>query len=243
MAIVTVVSFFLATVAFVRFLTIKFQPRIARWRAVRGSKCQEPPSYPHKDSLGKDLYELSLEAYKQQRFLDLNEELFEKYGSTFKTISSGKVWIKTKDPRVSKAIYATFFDKFGMEPIRYEKNGFFGDGILVTDGARWKHSRGLIRPAFEMAHIANFDRLHRHVDRFLEILPHDGSTVDILPLFKRLVSAVSLGRKTLVANTICYRPWTFRRNSSSASPWARSLLLTHAKDSCTLLKQLRKGSS
>jgi hypothetical protein len=243
MTIIAIVSFLLATVAFVRFLTIKLEPRIARWRAVRHSGCQEPPSYPHKDPLGKDLYELSVEAYKQQRFLDLNEELFEKYGPTFKTISNGKIWIKTKDPRVSKAMYATFFEKFGMEPIRYEKNGFFGDGILVTDGARWKHSRGLIRPAFEMAHIANFDRLHRHVNRFLKILPKDGSTVDLLPLFKRLVSAVDLVRTFLVADTICHRPLTFPRNSSSANPWTRSLLLTYATSSFMLFKQLRKGLS
>ncbi|PVI01582.1 cytochrome P450 [Periconia macrospinosa] len=192
MAPVPVLSFFLATIAFVPFLAIKLRPRIARWKAMRHNGCQEPPSYPHKDHLGQDLHKISMEAYKQRRFLDLNEELFEKYGPTFKTINNGKVWIKTKDARLSKAVYATFFEKFGMEPIRYEKGGFFGDGILVTDGARWKHSRGLIRPAFEMAHIANFDRLHRHVNRFLEILPSDGSTVDLLPLFKRLTLDLSM---------------------------------------------------
>ncbi|ORY16641.1 cytochrome P450 [Clohesyomyces aquaticus] len=181
----------LATLVFLGFLAARLGPLSARQRARRHNGCQDPPSYPHKDPLGKDLSELSLEAYKQQRFLDLNEELFEKYGATFKTLTNGKVWIKTKDPKVSKAIYSTFFGKFGLEPIRYERDGFFGDGILVTDGARWKHSRALIRPAFEIAHITNFDRLHRHVGRFMGIIPQDGSTVDLLPLFKRLTLDLS----------------------------------------------------
>lgn len=189
MTLVPILFFSLATIALFRFLFIKLQPRYARWKAMRYNGCKEPQSYPHKDHPGKDLHEISMEAYKQRRFLDLNEKLFEKYGSTLKTISNGKVWIKTKDPRLSKVMYATFFEKFGMKPIRYEKGCFFGDGILVTDGARWKHSRGLIRPAFEMAHIANLDRLHGHVNRFLEILRSNGSTLNLLPLFKRLVSA------------------------------------------------------
>jgi cytochrome P450 len=189
MTYVAVAAATLVSLILIRVLFNKWQNCATKPRVVRHSGCEDPPRYNHKDAHGQDLFELSMKAFREQRFLTFTEELFEKYGTTFSTISHGKIWIRSKDPEVSKAIYSTFFEKFGLEPIRYEPEGFFGDGILVVDGAKWKHSRGLIRPAFEVAHVANFDRLYRHVGRFLDILPKDGSTVDLLPILKRLVSA------------------------------------------------------
>jgi cytochrome P450 len=85
-------------------------------------------------------------------------------------------------------VLSTHFKHFGLQPLRYEGGkGFFGNGLLVTDGAQWKSSRALIRPAFDIAHIANFDRLSGYVERFMSLLPRDGSTLDLFPLFKRLV--------------------------------------------------------
>ncbi|KAF2010684.1 cytochrome P450 [Aaosphaeria arxii CBS 175.79] len=191
MAFIAGVSFVLAICISLHLFATKAKFSIARWKAKWHHGCQDPPSYPHKDLHGKDLGDLSTEAYKERRFLDFNTELFQTYGPTFRTITGGKVWIKTKDPRLSKAIYSTFFNNFGLAPIRYEVDGFFGDGILVTDGDHWKQSRALIRPAFEIAHIANFERLHRHVKRFMELIPDDGSTIDLLPIFKRLTLDLS----------------------------------------------------
>jgi len=86
-------------------------------------------------------------------------------------------------------VLSTHFEKFGLQPIRYEDGkGFFGNGMLVTDGYQWKRSRALIRPTFDIAHIANLGRLQSHVDRFMGLLPRDGSTIDLFPLLKRLAS-------------------------------------------------------
>ena len=189
MSFVTIPVLILLSLIILRLLVAKVHRNIIKKTAIRRGGCETPRRYAHKDPRGQDLYNRSIEAYKQRRFLDFEEELYEQYGTTFETISGGKVWIKSKDPEVSKAIYSTFFDKFGLQPIRYEDCGFFGHGILVMDGEFWKRSRSMIRPAFEVAHIANFDRLYRHVSRFIDIIPDDGSTVDLLPLFKRLVSA------------------------------------------------------
>jgi cytochrome P450 len=189
MAFIGMIALTLVSLILIRLLVDnRRQRRTNTSQVVQHEGCEDPPPYPHTDPHGKDLFELSMQAYQEHRFLDFTSELFEKHGQTFSTISDGKLWIRTKDPQISKAIYATFFDNFGLEPIRYEdKDSFFGDGILVVDGARWKHRRALIRPAFEMAHIGNFERLERHGGRFLGVLPKDGSTVDLLPILKRLV--------------------------------------------------------
>jgi len=219
MALVAILALTVVSLVLIRLLVAKSQRHITKPRVVRHSGCEDPPSYAHKDQFGKDLYELSIEASKHQRFLDFTEELFDKHGKTFQTINDGKVWIKTRDPELSKAIYSTFFEKFGLQPIRYEEDGFFGNGILVVDGGLWKRSRGLIRPAFEIAHVANFDRLHRHVGRFLEILPRDSSTVDLLPDLKRLVSAHDPVIELPQSDNECYRPSIFPPSSSSANLW------------------------
>ncbi|KAL8657480.1 MAG: hypothetical protein Q9226_001874 [Calogaya cf. arnoldii] len=87
-----------------------------------------------------------------------------------------------------EAVYATSFKNFGMEPLRLGVGRpFFGKGILTTDGSFWEHSRALIRPTFSRARFANFSSLEKHVDRLIALIPGDGSTFDLQPLFRRLI--------------------------------------------------------
>ena len=102
--------------------------------------------------------------------------------------SFGNTIIKTIDPEVSKAVHSTFFDRFGLQGLRYDvAEHLWGNGIIVVDGSHWKHGRALIRGSFDVVHIANMERLKKHTNAFLELLPKHGSTVDLAPLFKRLV--------------------------------------------------------
>lgn len=57
---------------------------------------------------------------------------------------------------------------------------------MTTDGSFWEHSRALIRPTFARAQIANLSTLEVHVSRMIDLIPKDGSTVDLQPLFARL---------------------------------------------------------
>jgi cytochrome P450 len=151
--------------------------------------CAEPPRYPHKDPvLGIDLFSQYMNAFKAENFLDFSKGMFDEFGRTFKANVMGKTTIRSIDPEVSKAVFATYASRFGLEPLRYGvATHLWGNGIIVVDGERWKHARALMRPSFEVVHLANFDRLRKHVDTFLNLLPEDGSTVDLMPLFLRLV--------------------------------------------------------
>jgi hypothetical protein len=93
-----------------------------------------------------------------------------------------------------------------------------GRGIISNDGPVWEHARGAIRPAFTRAEIANPEAFGVHVERFLNLLPMDGSVVDLQPLFDRLVSvscvvAVMLLLLSGVLTCRC-RFWTQALNSS-----------------------------
>jgi cytochrome P450 len=110
--------------------------------------------------LDLNITEIDAKAAQEHKYLETTADLFTRYGRTHKVFHFGRTVIRTCDPEVAKAIYSTQFNRFGLQPIRYEGGkGFFGNGILVTDGPHWKASRALVRPAFDIAHIANFDRL------------------------------------------------------------------------------------
>jgi cytochrome P450 len=166
------------------FLSTKVARWLSRRALIRKHGCKEPPVLPI------DLAVINQKAAKEHKFLETTTRLFNKYGKTYKAIRSGRTIIRTCDPEVFKAVLSTHFENFGMQPIRYEDGkGFFGNGMLVTDGPQWKHSRALIRPVFDIAHVANFDRLSAHVERFMQLVPRDGTTIDLYPLLKRLVGA------------------------------------------------------
>lgn len=168
--------------------------RLIRKRVMREIGCRPLVAYPHKDPIfGLDLYFQDLEAHKQGNFSRLLQERFQKCGKTFsQTMLGRKTMIYTMEPKNVQAI-ATQLENFGVAPSRSEfppTRAFFRHGILTTDGPFWEHSRALIRPAFNKAQIAHLDSLEGPLARMMAYIPSDGSSVDLQPLFKMLVSLV-----------------------------------------------------
>ncbi|KAF2033496.1 cytochrome P450 [Setomelanomma holmii] len=163
--------------------------RIIRRNRARRNGCVAPPRYHHKDPIfGFDLFVKYMDALKAENFLDFNKQMFDKFGKTFETNVLGTRTYRTIDPEVNKAVFITYATRFGLQPLRYEvAKHLWGNGIIVVDGEHWKHGRALMRGSFEVVHLANFDRLRAHVDVFINLLPKDGSTVDLMPLFQRLI--------------------------------------------------------
>lgn len=176
------------------FIFRKMQLRFAYAAIMRNNRCEEPAKYPHKDPIfGVDLLWKYKKSFETGQFLDTVAQDFDKYGKTFEAKMFGTTIVKTIDSEVAKCTLATSFEKFGLEPLRYETaRNLFGNGIVVVDGSKWAHARTLIQSSFDMAHIVNLASLSGHVDRLMTLIPRDGSTVDLLPLFKRLVCVMQI---------------------------------------------------
>lgn len=172
---------------------IVFQHRAYK-RALRLHGCLRPARYRHKDPiLGLDLFMGTIRGISDGNSFDYFHDLFAKYGKTFEANSWGKPALYTMDPDNIHTILVLSQKKFVVEPARLLPTEIFlGRGIFNTDGAPWEHARALIRPIFARAQISNLDRLKCRVDDMLALIPHDQSTVDLLPLLKRLVGK-SLG--------------------------------------------------
>lgn len=150
--------------------------------------CQRPPSTPSKDPLlGLDsVYRMLRSVKENRRNLSLKEQL-DLYGYTFQSNLFGKIEVFTAEPQNLQAIFAKDFESFGVEPMRlFVFEPLIGKGVMTTDGAQWARSRALLQPVFSRTQIADYSAFETHVARLIDLIPKDGSTVDLQPLFAKL---------------------------------------------------------
>ena len=171
------------------FLRGFVQTRQAIQRQKKRYACQEPPEYPHKDLIfGTDLFRDNTENSKKFRLLDTWTSRYEKYGETFTAIFQGTRAICTIDSTNLQAITTANFKDYGVQPMRRAATlPFLGEGVFTMDGAFWEHSRALIRPTFSRTNIANLPMFENNLQKFLDLLPRDETTVDLKPLLCKLV--------------------------------------------------------
>lgn len=121
---------------------------------------------------------------KEQTFLEHLRGFF--IQTTSNTFQSG-VWpfkgIETVEPENIKTILALEFKKWSFGKARDEVKVLFGDGIFNRTGAAWQRSRDMLRPHFARSQIADLPMIEKHILQLLNLIPRDGLTVDLQPLF------------------------------------------------------------
>ncbi|KAF4627950.1 hypothetical protein G7Y89_g10205 [Cudoniella acicularis] len=178
----------------IAFICKKVKECLAAVDIERENRCLKPREYPHKDPiLGLDLFFMMGKAMRTGKMLETTQKLFDTYGKTFKSNSWGTTVINTCEPRNIQTVLALSFKSFGKVKVQPEKQGgsLMAQGIFTADGPIWARSRALIRPTFARSEISNFSSLEKHVSRFLDLIPRDGSTVDLQPLTKNLFLDIS----------------------------------------------------
>jgi cytochrome P450 len=165
---------------------------LRRW-LVRGSfirehGCKEVPSLTGGFRfLGLDIFYLFFKRSRGGLEKLPLEKQFQVLGSTFQTQMAVKPTIRTMDPRNIQAIFSSDADSFGNRPLRhFSFSPLVGDGVMTLDGVKHERARALIRPTFSKAHIENEAAYDRHVQKLINLLATDGSTVDLQFLFERL---------------------------------------------------------
>jgi len=97
--------------------------------------------------------------------------------------------IGTIEPANLKCILSSNFTHFELG--MYRRAVYFpllGNSIFTLDGVAWKHARGASAPAFTREKLANqyLNGMDVHVQRFLNLIPDDGASLDLQPLLLRL---------------------------------------------------------
>lgn len=138
-----------------------------------------------------DMFFGGFETFKRER--RNNEkmtQMFRQHGSTFEQQPTGSptTILFTTDPANLKAAWAMDFNSWGLEESRaWAMAPFSGKGIVTADGHLWQVSRSWLRPVFarkKQPHdLGTFRELF---EGFLQAMPEDDNTIDILPLLNRL---------------------------------------------------------
>ena len=150
--------------------------------------CQEPRKYPHKLPYGIDMLRSRMAAIKAGRYNRLYLEQYQKYGKTWEDNMAGTKVINSMEPENFQQVASLSFQDYGKLAMRNKAlSPLLGNGIFSQDGASWKHSRDLIKSLFMRAERSDIDWFEVHVNRFLSLIPRDGSTVNLHPLLLKLV--------------------------------------------------------
>jgi cytochrome P450 monooxygenase len=155
--------------------------------------CKAPNRYPHSLPWGIDLFRERVAAVKAGRYNRLFQDHFNKYGTTFEERTFGIRTINTTETANIQTVAALKFNDYGKNATRNKAMmPFLGRGIFSEDGPAWKRSRDLIKPLFKRAELSDVEGFKKFVDRMLALIPRDGSTVDLKPLFEKLVRVASV---------------------------------------------------
>jgi hypothetical protein len=92
--------------------------------------------------------------YQEKRYLSFSRKTFERYGTTYLCKLLRRTQIHTADPVNFKAVLSTQFADFDTGPRRAKAFEPLGgtESTLTTDGQRWKHARGSLRPGLSQKH-------------------------------------------------------------------------------------------
>ena len=178
----------ISLLAAIRYLYKIWTKRHAYRAAAFKHGCQEPQKYPHRLPYGIDMLRSRMAAIKAGRYNRLYLEQYQNYGKTWEENLAGTKVINTIEPANFQQVGSLSFQDYGKLAMRNKSLApLLGNGIFSQDGSSWKHSRDLIKPLFMRAELSDIDSFKVHVDRFLDLIPRDGRTVDLHPLLLKLV--------------------------------------------------------
>jgi cytochrome P450 len=150
--------------------------------------CAPPRSLPSKDLFfGLDTFFAAMKAMNNHCRMRTIQAQTRIYGRTFQSFPFNRRVITITSARNIQHVLSHEHEKFGVSPIRGPSVAMTGPGIITNDGKVWEHARAMIRPSFARSLVADRDMFDVHVEHFLGLLPELGATVDLQPLFDRLV--------------------------------------------------------
>ena len=164
---------------------------LARRRTIKKHGCKPIPSVT---GGGPTIFDLDLAYLLRGASKTGLEKLpvskqFQILGPTFRGQVFTKPVIRTCDPRVVQAVFASDADSFGNRPLRqfsFSPLCGRGGGVMTLDGAAHANARAMLRPTFSRPNVETEEAFNAHVARLLERVPVDGSTVNLQELFRRL---------------------------------------------------------
>lgn len=198
-----------------------FTKAAAHRRLSKNHRCEPVKKVVTKDPVfGLDYFWTSFAQFKEHVALESTQREFAVLKTnTFYVSVLRQPLIFTIEPENLKTILSLNFKSYGVEEERKKSVGLLlGDGIFMTDGAAWQHSRDMLRPNFVRSQIGDLPMFETHVKQLTAAIPRDGSTVDLQGLFIR--STLDIATEFLFGtSTNCLAP---SNSDDSSTKFAKS---------------------
>ncbi|KAB8272177.1 cytochrome P450 [Aspergillus minisclerotigenes] len=172
-----------ATFLFINYLYRTIQRRLTHRRFNRQYGCQPAPSLPSKPpfwSLG--VIVRNIQAAKRHKSLETIHKLFQ-LGNTLTGQRLGQPVLVTCEPQNIQTILSLKFQDYKVGDRVNSQGPLLAHGIFTSDGDSWAQSRALIRPTFVRERVADLALFEEIMADLFALLPVDGRTVDLQPLF------------------------------------------------------------
>ncbi|KAI3320559.1 cytochrome P450 [Xylariaceae sp. AK1471] len=153
--------------------------------------CKPAPWYPG-DVFGIRYLLETARTLKANVMLQQRRDLLDSLGHTYFHGNFPDLYdsITTDEFENVKAVLGTKFEDWNLPAIRLKSflPVLGKHSIFTTNGAEWQHSRAILRPAFVRDQISDLACFDRHVGRFIERIPKDGSAFDLQDMFLKLTT-------------------------------------------------------
>ena len=189
MQTIALIAYTVFSVAVLQYLAKWIPKQFRRRKTIQERGCRPIPAKKGSKFFGIDHVLSALKSVSTNSRNADQKAQQEQYGHTYETSLLGGLIteVSTIEPSNIQTVFAHSFEDWGVQPIRlFALEPFTGNGVMTADGPSWEHSRALLRPLFSKTNIADFSRFEIHVQRLLDLVPKDGSTVDMQPLFGKL---------------------------------------------------------
>lgn len=185
---ISLVSFYLARRIYWELTTGARRRSFAKQHGCLPAKRRQTPF-----TFGAIFWWEQIKAIKEHRLFPFMADKFKEVaGHTRHHKVFSTEFFTTDDPENVKAVLATNFSAWSLGQQRIKEfSSFLGYGIFVNEGAAWKSSREMLRPCFERWQVADVDMLERHTQRLFDLVPKDGTTVDLQPLLHDLAMDIA----------------------------------------------------
>ncbi|CAK37996.1 uncharacterized protein An03g00180 [Aspergillus niger] len=156
-----------------------------RFRLLHG--CQSAPKGGRRSlPFGVDNLAILWRATRENRVLETVDSDFRSSGrTTMVQRHLNRRMVMTCEPENIRTILSFKSDDYSVESRNQAFGPLVSTGILVSDGDNWAHSRGVMRRNFARSQLANFEPLEQTLQDLVSLLPRDGGTVNLQPLFSR----------------------------------------------------------
>ncbi|GKZ85295.1 hypothetical protein AnigIFM56816_011061 [Aspergillus niger] len=164
-----------------------------RFRLLHG--CQSAPKGGRRSlPFGIDNLAVLWRATRENRVLETVESDFRSSGhTTMVQRHLNRRMVITCEPENIRTILSLKSEDYSVESRNQAFGPLVNTGILISDGVTWAHSRGILRRNFTRSHLANFEPLEQTLQDLISLLPRDGVTVDLQPLFLRYTLDIASG--------------------------------------------------